>query len=155
MAIKRDPPVPSMSFPPRLATTNPSKIMLNKMVSGSRWIVRRALRPIVPSHFPLTLSLPRNTPFTLRLSLPVGVKLTQDSKESLEGQSYTIVQTDEELTISGRSGNKTITRINPVISAQLKGRLSGGAHTLETDSTIEPSTPSMDNKVSPTNWGNH
>ena len=85
-----------------------------------------------PTAIPITLSLPSQTPFNLRLSLPTGVKITPESKQSLE-TSYTIKQTDEELSISGISSDKTITHIKLSFIAQFKGRISGGGHVLETD----------------------
>ncbi|MEC8277584.1 MAG: hypothetical protein VX026_07710, partial [Myxococcota bacterium] len=126
------PHAPSMSFAASFIHYEPFSDSLKEGDIALEWKRPKSMSANQPTPIPITLSLPSQTPFNLRLSLPTGVKITPESKQSLE-TSYTIKQTDEELSISGISSDKTITQIKLSFIAQFKGRISGGAHVLETD----------------------
>ena len=139
--IKVSPPVPSMSFSANFSHYEPIKDNSEKDGLGFSMTRPSKLKVNQATELPITIALPKRTHFTLQLSLPVGIKITAEAQKELENQSFTLVQNDEELSISGRSGDQTITTLNLMIEAQFKGKLSGGAHTLHTDTTTRTLAP--------------
>ena len=104
------PPTPSMSFGAAFTHYEPIKSNAKEKGLGIEWKRPSTATANQPIDVPLTLSLPRMTPLPYSCHCPVESK-SHRIQTRLE-QNYTVNQTDESLTISGRTSDSSLTTID-------------------------------------------